>query len=115
MSGAVAFSLGGRGGTWFGLSWWNLCISTKCIRGALQLILFCFVLFEVYLTYNIVLVYYVIYNIALVSGVQQYIYIFFRFVSIIGYYKILFPVLYSRSLLLIYFIYSSVYLLIPNS
>ena len=62
------------------------------------------------------LVYYAIYNVVLVSGVQQYIYIFFfRFVSITGYYKILFPVLYSRSLLFIYFIYSSVYLLIPNS
>ena len=60
------------------------------------------------------LVYYAIYNVVLVSGVQQYIYIF-RFVSIIGYYKILFPVLYSRSLLFIYFIYSSVYLLIPDS
>ena len=47
-----------------------------------------------------------------------YIYaFFFRFFSLIGYYKILrsFPVLYDRSLLVIYFIYSSVYMLIPNS
>ena len=35
---------------------------------------------------------------------------FFRLFSIIGYYRIL-----SRSLLTIYFIYSSVYMLIPNS
>ena len=69
MFGAVASSLGGRGGTWFGLSWWNLCTSTKYIREALYLVLFCFILFEVSLTYNIVLVYYVIYNIVLVSGV----------------------------------------------
>ena len=60
-----------------------------------------------------------------VSGVEQsdsvliylciYMYVFFlRFLSIIGYYKILDKVS-SRSLLLIYFIPGSVYLLIPNS
>ena len=65
----------------------------------------------------------------LVSGAQQkdlvyiykcvyihlvYIYtFFFKFFSIIGYYKILniIPILYSRSLLLIYFLHSSEYLL----
>ena len=44
----------------------------------------------------------------------MYVYIFFfRLLSLIGYYKILsmFPVLYSRSLLVIYFIYSSMYML----
>ena len=43
---------------------------------------------------------------------------FFRFFSHIGYYKILSIVpcaLYSRSMLVIYFIYNSVYMLIPNS
>ena len=52
-----------------------------------------------------------------VSGVQQsdsFIYIFISLQVIIRY-GIQFPVLYTRSLLLIYFIYSSVYLLIPNS
>ena len=42
---------------------------------------------------------------------------FLRFFSIIGYYKLLyivFPVPYSRSLLLTYFIYGSVYMLIPD-
>ena len=69
-----------------------------------------------------------IYNVVFISAVKQsvsvvyiykytYIYSFFRFFSIIGYYKILniVPWLYSRSLLFIYFIFSSVYLLIPNS
>ena len=64
-----------------------------------------------------------IYNVVLASGVQQsdavlYTYIFFcRFFSITGYYKILniVPVPYSRSLLFIYFIYSSLYLFIPSS
>ena len=64
-------------------------------------------------------------NVVLVSSVQQthlvihmyiihiYIYSFiFRFFSHIGYHRIFeFPVLYSRSLLVIYFIYSSVYIL----
>ena len=49
-----------------------------------------------------------------------YIYInlfFFRFFSIIGYYKILniVPCASSRSLLFIYFKYSSLHLLIPSS
>ena len=51
--------------------------------------------------------------------IQLYVYIFFfRFFYIIGYYKILNLVpcaVYSRSLLIIYFICSSMYLLIPNS
>ena len=51
---------------------------------------------------------------------QLYIYIypfFFRFFSHIGYYRILtkFPVLYSRSFLVICFMYSSVCMLIPDS
>ena len=47
-----------------------------------------------------------------------YIYIFFfifRFFSLLGYYRVYFPVLYSGSLLVVYFIYSSVYILILNS
>ena len=69
------------------------------------------------------------YNVALVSDVQQSdsaaynIYIFFfRFFSIIGYYKILniIPCMiqyikYSGSLLVMYFRHSSVYMLIPRS
>ena len=60
----------------------------------------------------------------LVSGVDSkvthYIYIYFflfQILSLIDYYKILsaVPVLYTRSLLLIYFIYGSVYMLIPTS
>ena len=58
----------------------------------------------------------------LVSGVQQsdsVIHIFIRFQLFIhiGYYRILseFPVLYSRSLLVIFFIYSNICMLIPNS
>jgi len=46
------------------------------------------------------------------------IYIFFsKFFSFISYYRMLsiFPVLYSGSLVIIYFVYSSVYMLIPNS
>ena len=41
----------------------------------------------------------------------------FRFFSMVGYYKILteFPVLYSKLLLVIYFIYSNMYILVPNS
>ena len=38
--------------------------------------------------------------------------ILFQVLSCIGYYRVEFPVLYSRSLLIIYFIYSSVYVLI---
>ena len=54
------------------------------------------------------------------KAIQLHIYIypfFFRFFSHTGYteYLVEFPVLYSRSLLIIYFIYSSVYMLIPNS
>ena len=77
-----------------------------------------------------------IYSVVLVSGVQQidsvlyvyiythiymyvhiHIYILFRSFSIMVYYKVLniVPVLYNRTLLFIYFIYSSVYILIPNS
>ena len=64
----------------------------------------------------------------LVSGVQQsdsdiygiymeYTYIFFfRFFSIIGYFKLwVYFVLYSSSLLVIYFMYSYMYVLISNS
>ena len=50
--------------------------------------------------------------------IQLYLHIyFFRFFFLIGYSKILveFPVLYSRSLLIIYFVYSGVYMLTPNS
>ena len=52
--------------------------------------------------------------------IHIYIYIhinifFFRFFSIIGYYKTLSTVPCSKSLLFISFIYSSVYLLISNS
>ena len=48
--------------------------------------------------------------------IYQYVYInFFRLFSIIDYYWVQFPVPYSRSLLFTYFIYSSVYILIPNS
>ena len=39
---------------------------------------------------------------------------FFRLFSILGYYKILSKELYSGSLLAIYFIYDSVYILISN-
>ena len=44
-------------------------------------------------------------------------YVYFRFFSIIGYYKILsvVPCAIQGSLLFTYFIYSSVYLLISNS
>ena len=77
---------------------------------------FCFFYIEVWLIYNV-----------LVSSVQQsdsfiythiYMYIYFRFFSIIGYHKILSSLWYTycgRSLLFTYFIYSSVYMLIPNS
>ena len=47
-----------------------------------------------------------------------YIFVFFfRLFSIVGYYKIfnIVPILYSKSLLFIYFTYGSVYMLIPNS
>ena len=65
-------------------------------------------------------------NIVLVSDVQHrdlvicyiYIYIFFfRFSSLIDYYKMLstVPVLYSGYLLVVYFKYSAVYMLIPIS
>ena len=61
-----------------------------------------------------------IYNVVFVSDVQQsesamHIYIFSPD-SIVGYYKngIYFPVLYSRSLLFIYFKNSSVYLTLPH-
>ena len=51
--------------------------------------------------------------------IQLYVYIlFFRFFSIIGYYKILSIVpcaIQYRSLLVICFVYSSRYMLIPNS
>lgn len=50
-------------------------------------------------------------SVVLVSGVEHYTYIFiyfFRFFPFIGYYKIL-SVLYSKSLMFIYFIYGSVY------
>ena len=45
--------------------------------------------------------------------IQFYVYIFF----IVSYYKILkiLPMLYSRTLLFIYFTYSSLYLLLSNS
>ena len=64
-----------------------------------------------------------IHNVVLVSDAQQsdlviHIYIlFFKLFSLIGYYRILsrVPVLYSLSLLIIYFICSSVYMLIPHS
>ena len=48
----------------------------------------------------------------LVSSVEQMIqlYIYFRLISIIGYYKI-----YNKPLLFIYFMYNSLYLLIPHS
>ena len=62
-----------------------------------------------------------IYNVVLVSGVQQsdsviHIAIIFQILFHTGYIRILieFPVLYSRSLLITYFIYSSVYMLIPK-
>ena len=66
---------------------------------------------------------YLIYNFVLISGVQQsesviHTHIFFLF-QILFPYRLLqnieFPVLYSRSLLVIYFIYSSVCMLIPSS
>ena len=52
--------------------------------------------------------------------IQLYIYMypfFFKIFSHLGYYRILssFPVLYSRSLLVIYFKHSRVYMSIPNS
>ena len=63
-----------------------------------------------------------IYNVVLVSGystvIHLYIYpLFFRFFShmVITEYWVESPVLHSRSLLVIYFVYSSLYLLIPNS
>ena len=65
-----------------------------------------------------------IYSVALVSAVQQsesviriHISTFFRFFSHIGHYRVLsrVPCVYSRSLLVIYFIYSSVYMSIPIS
>ena len=64
-----------------------------------------------------------VYNVVLVTGVQQeqsdsvtQISIFLRFFTLIGYCEILsyFPVAYSRSLLVICFIYGSEYMLIPN-
>ena len=64
-----------------------------------------------------------IYNVVLVSGVPQSDSVINIHISIL--FQILFPskllqniefsVLYSRSLLNVYFIYSSVYMLIPNS
>ena len=66
-----------------------------------------------------------VYHIVLVSGVQQsdsFIYIHISIVfQILFPCRVLqnteyeFPMLYSRSLVIIYFMYSSVYLLIPNS
>ena len=67
-----------------------------------------------------------IYKVVLGSGVQKsdseiYIYthsyiFFFIFFSIKVFYRILqYPVLYNRTLLFIYFIYNSLFLLIPNS
>ena len=76
-----------------------------------------------------------IYNVVLVSGVQQsdsvihiyvYVYIYiYIYIYIYVLFQIIFPYrllqeiefsgLYSRSLLIIYFVYNSVYLLIPNS
>ena len=63
------------------------------------------------------LLYYIIY-IALFLAFFGYSYtLFFGFFSHIGYYRILsrVPCAISRSLLLIYFIYSRMYMLIPNS
>ena len=72
-----------------------------------------YLFFEVWLVYNVVLV--------SGMGIQQsdsFIYIFFfRFFTITDYYKILSIVLCALQWVLAayYFIYSSVYLLIPNS
>ena len=51
------------------------------------------------------------------THIYMYIHSFFRFFSIMGYYKILitFPVLYNKPFLFIYFIYNHIYLLISNS
>ena len=63
-----------------------------------------------------------IYNVVLqvystMNHIYNHIYTFFFILFQIYYYRIFsrVPVLYSRSLLVIYFIYSSVYMLIPNS
>ena len=53
-----------------------------------------------------------------ISYTYTYIHPFFKFFSHIGHYRVLsvyFPVVYIRSLLLIYSIYSSVYISIPTS
>ena len=63
------------------------------------------------------------YNVVLVSDVQQsvsviYIYILFSYsfpLLVITRYLIEFPLLHNRSLLFIYFIYSSMYMLIAKS
>ena len=48
--------------------------------------------------------------------INIYIFIFiFRFFSLLGYYPVYSPAMYSGSLLVVYFIYSSVYILILNS
>ena len=66
---------------------------------------------------------YLIYNVVLILGEQQndsdiytYTYIVFRFFSIIGFYikYSIGPLLCNRSLFT-YFVYSIVYMLIPNS
>ena len=57
-------------------------------------------------------------NVYVCVCINIYIYIFifiFRFFSLLGYYPVHFPVLYSGSLLVVYFVYSSVYMLISNS
>ena len=62
------------------------------------------------------------YIVVLIAGVQQsdsvmctYASLFLRFFYVLLKYQVYFPVLYSRSLLIICFVYSSVYMLIPNS
>ena len=50
-----------------------------------------------------------------ISYTNAYIHLFFRFFSHIGHYRVLSRVLHSRPLLVIYFIYGSVYLSIPTS
>ena len=66
---------------------------------------------------GVVIFKWLIYKIILVSGVQHSDLVFYRLYSIKSYYKIMaviiYPVLNNISLLLAYFIQSSLYLLIP--
>ena len=110
-----------------GLTWTNYCDSQKGTMNWLAYLNYCsflgqFFLFlkkiNFFLYWSIVDLHYCVSFRGYTKVIQLYIYpFFFRFFSHIGYYIILSRVLcaYSMSLLIVYFIYSSVYMLIPNS